>query len=166
MESALEALGFKPVRAGGGDEPAYRLYAPDNPEKPVAVCLAYSWNRYLDGRDETRDLQTPDENPGARVVHRPSVGEAPWAIVTNGKLWRLYSARSHSRSTNYYEIDLDETLAMADPNEAFRYFWLFFPPERLRHQRSPERWSDQGIELPGSGCWTRARATPRVSESA
>ena len=126
VESALEALGFKPVRAGGGDEPGYRLYAPDNPEKPVAVCLAYSWNRYLDGRDETRDLQTPDENPGARVVTVLQSGEAPWAIVTNGKLWRLYSARSHSRSTNYYEIDLDETLAMADPNEAFRYFWLFF----------------------------------------
>ena len=126
VESALEALGFKTVVAGGGDEPDYRLYAPDNPEKPVAVCLAYSWNRYLDGRDETRDVQTPDENPGARVVTVLEFGEAPWAIVTNGKLWRLYSARTHSRSTNYYEIDLQETLAMADPNEAFRYFWLFF----------------------------------------
>ena len=124
--SALEALGFKTAVAGGGDEPDYRLYAPDNPEKPVAVCLAYSWNRYLDGRDETRDAQTPDENPGARVVTVLESGEAPWAIVTNGKLWRLYSARTHSRSTNYYEIDLQETLAMADPNEAFRYFWLFF----------------------------------------
>ena len=126
VESALEALDFNAVRAGGGDQPDYRLYAPDNPEKPVAVCLAYSWNRYLDGRDETRDVQTPDENPGARVVTVLEAGEAPWAIVTNGKLWRLYSARTHSRSTNYYEIDLEETLAMADPNEAFRYFWLFF----------------------------------------
>ncbi len=124
VESALEALGFKVVMAGGGDEPDYRLYAPDNPKKPVAVCLAYSWNRYLDGRDETRDVQAPDENPGARVVTVLESGEAPWAIVTNGKLWRLYSARTHSRSTNYYEIDLQETLAMADPNEAFRYFWL------------------------------------------
>ena len=126
MESALDTLGFKPVKAAGGDEPDYRLYAPDNPEKPVAVCLAYAWNRYLDGRDEARDAQTPDENPGARVVTVLESGEAPWTIVTNGKLWRLYSARTHSRSTNYYEIDLDETLAMADPNEAFRYFWLFF----------------------------------------
>ena len=90
------------------------------------MCLAYSWNRYLDGRDEARDAKTPDENPGARVVTVLESGEAPWAILTNGKLWRLYSARTHSRSTNYYEIDLDETLAMADPNEAFRYFWLFF----------------------------------------
>ena len=126
VEPALEALGFKTVKADGGDGPDYRLYAPDNPAKPVAVCLAYSWNRYLDGRDETRDVHTPDENPGARVVTVLESGEAPWAIVTNGKLWRLYSARTHSRSTNYYEIDLEETLAMADPNEAFRYFWLFF----------------------------------------
>ena len=126
MESALDILGFKPVKAAGGEEPDYRLYASDNPEKPVAVCLAYAWNRYLDGRDEARDTQTPDENPGARVVTILESGEVPWAIVTNGKLWRLYSARTHSRSTNYYEIDLDETLAMADPNEAFRYFWLFF----------------------------------------
>ena len=126
MESALEALGFKPVKAASGDEPDYRLYAPDNPGKPSAVCLAYSWNRYLDGRDEARDVQTPDENPGARVVTILEAGEVPWAIVTNGKLWRLYAARTHSRSTNYYEIDLHETLAMTDPNQAFRYFWLFF----------------------------------------
>ena len=126
VESALDTLGFKPVKAAGRDEPDYRLYAPDNPEKPVAVCLAYAWNRYLDGRDEARDAQVPDENPGARVVSVLESDEAPWAIVTNGKLWRLYSARTHSRSTNYYEIDLDETLAMADPNESFRYFWLFF----------------------------------------
>ncbi len=126
VESALDTLGFKPVKAAGRDEPDYRLYAPHNPEKPVAVCLAYAWNRYLDGRDEARDAQVPDENPGARVVSVLESDEAPWAIVTNGKLWRLYSARTHSRSTNYYEIDLDETLAMADPNESFRYFWLFF----------------------------------------
>ena len=126
VETALEILGFQSVEAAGGDEPDYRLYAPDNPEKPVAVCLAYPWNRYLDGRDEVRDAQTPDENPGARVVAVLDSDETPWAIVTNGKLWRLYSARTHSRSTNYYEIDLDETLGMADPNESFRYFWLFF----------------------------------------
>ncbi|HWQ83771.1 MAG TPA: hypothetical protein VN363_04345, partial [Anaerolineales bacterium] len=49
-----------------------------------------------------------------------------WAVMTNGKLWRLYSARAHSRATNYYEIDLEETLASPEPGVAFRYFWLFF----------------------------------------
>ena len=126
VKPALEALGFGVTETSGRDGPDYRLYNSENPEKPVAVCLAYSWNRYLDGRDDTRDLGTPDENPGARVVTVLESGDAPWAIVTNGKLWRLYSARTHSRSTNYYEIDLEETLAMDDPNRAFRYFWLFF----------------------------------------
>ena len=126
VDTALAALGFRVNPGPGGENPDYRLYAPDDAEKPVAACLAYPWNRYLDGRDETRDTQTPDENPGARVVTVLESGEAPWAIVTNGKLWRLYSARTHSRSTNYYEIDLEETLAMEDPNRAFRYFWLFF----------------------------------------
>jgi hypothetical protein len=56
---------------------------------------------------------------------------APWVIVTNGNLWRLYSRRTHSRATNYYEIDLNEMLAesgpqAASPGESFRYFWLLF----------------------------------------
>ena len=126
LEPALQALGFSLTPASGDGEPDYRLYDPANPEKPVAACLAYTWNRKLDGRDDERDTESPEENPGARVVTVIESGEPPWAIVTNGKLWRLYSARTHSRSTNYYEIDLEETLAMDDPNLAFRYFWLFF----------------------------------------
>ena len=129
VQPSLEALGFKvtPARTeSDGARPHYALHSPESPDKPMALCLAYVWNRNLDGRDETRDAQTADENPGARVVTLLVSGEAPWAIVTNGKLWRLYSARAHSRATNYYEIDLEETLAMGDPNVAFRYFWLLF----------------------------------------
>ena len=128
VEPVLKALGFEYFNGIGGDSTYYRLHVPERGDKPVAVCLAYPWNRYLDGQDETRDAQNPDDNPGARVVSILENGDAPWAIVTNGKLWRLYSSKTHSRSTNYYEIDLDEILAMLDPNEAFRYFWLFFRP--------------------------------------
>ena len=60
--------------------------------------------------------------------------DSGWAIVTNGKVWRLYAARAHSRATNYYEIDLEETLASPDVDVAFRYFWLFF---RATTQPSP-----------------------------
>src|SRR5439155_9444106 len=78
-----------------------------------------------------RDSETPEENPGAVVVSLLDRGEAEsanWAIVTNGKIWRLYSARAHSRATNYYEIDLEETLAQPPEHRelAFRYFWYFF----------------------------------------
>ena len=126
VEPVLEALGFEPLKTTQIDSPDYQLYGPEKTDKPVAVCLAYPWNRYLDGRDETRDGQNPDENPGARVITVLESCNAMWAIVTNGKLWRLYSSRTHSRSTNYYEIDLEETLATLDANVAFRYFWLFF----------------------------------------
>ena len=126
VEPALHALGFNLKPASGYEEPDYRLFDPDRPETPVAACLAYPWGRSLDRAYDQNDPESSDENPGARVVTVLQAGGAPWVIVTNGKLWRLYSARTHSRSTNYYEIDLEETLAMDDPNEAFRYFWLFF----------------------------------------
>src|SRR5260370_6644966 len=62
------------------------------------------------------------------VVTLLDSGEADWAIVTNGKTWRLYSAKAHSRATNYYEIDLEETLVQSPAHleYAFSYFWLFF----------------------------------------
>ncbi len=140
LEPAFKALGFHAVPEDDSSEQkaGYSLFTPSNSGNPIALCLAYNWNRYLDGRDEPRDTDSPEENPGARVVTVLESGEVPWAIVTNGKLWRLYSARTHSRATNYYEIDLEETLAMDDPNEPFRYFYLFFraaafvPEEQIR----------------------------------
>lgn len=98
-------------------------------------CLAYSWDRSLDSIDEKRDTNTPTENPAQTVVSildRMDADSAGWAIVTNGKTWRLYSARAHSRATNYYEIDLEETLASPDLAEAFRYFWLFFRADAFK----------------------------------
>jgi hypothetical protein len=144
LEPVFTTLGFvaKPVKTKNNNtvEPDYKLYTTTTAlDKPLALCLAYTWGRNLDGKDEQRDSLTPDENPGAVVVTLLDSGEADWAIVTNGKTWRLYSAKAHSRATNYYEIDLEETLAQAPANleYAFRYFWLFFraaafiPTERI-----------------------------------
>ena len=55
--------------------------------------LAYPWQRFLDGKDAS-DPARPEENPGAQVVSLLDQEVAPWAIVTNGKLWRLYAAKS------------------------------------------------------------------------
>lgn len=145
LEPALQVLGFeaRPGKKSGSSavEPDYRLYSPamtsgrtrGSPlqQTPRALGLVYSWGRSLDGKDDQRDKETAEENPGAVVVSLLEGGEAPWVLVTNGKLWRLYAQRTHSRATNYYEIDLEEVLAQAgpyaaDPAEAFRYFWLLF----------------------------------------
>jgi Eco57I restriction-modification methylase/TaqI-like C-terminal specificity domain len=135
LEPALDTLGFTTKRGkkagSAAEEPDYYLFDGQTKGKPLAVCLCYPWSRSLDGKDDQRDSESPEENPGSLVVSLLKSGEAPWAIVTNGKVWRLYSQRAHSRATNYYEIDLDEVLAQfgphaASPAEAFRYFWLLF----------------------------------------
>lgn len=131
FEPALTALGFigKPGKSAdsSANEPDYRLFAPGG-KGPLGLCLVYPWNRALDAKDPVRDTRTGDENPGAVVVSLLEAGEAPWVIMTNGKLWRLYSQHARSRATSYYEIDLEEALAAnaAAPAEAFRYFWLLF----------------------------------------
>lgn len=119
----LKLLGHNPQLAKAHDDgPVYRL---DN----GVVCLAYPWLRMLDTKDDN-DSERPNDNPAARVVAEMLQGKAPWAILTNGKHWRLYCARAHGRHASFYEIDLRETLA-SDPIEApepdaFRYFWLLF----------------------------------------
>ena len=132
------ALPLRADESGESIEPDYRMHSPGGDGAPLAVCLTYPWARSLDGKDDQRDKATPEENPGSMVVSLLEKGEAPWAVVTNGKLWRLYSQQTHSRATNYYEIDLEEALAQGDPagiSEAFRYFWLLF--RRRAFERAP-----------------------------
>jgi hypothetical protein len=38
-----------------------------------------------------------------------------WVILTNGRLWRLYSNRVSSGSTNYFEIDIQGVVSDRDP---------------------------------------------------
>jgi hypothetical protein len=134
LEPVLTELGFKieaGVKTSDPGEPDYRMYAPSDGDAAVALCLAYPWDRFLDGKDDKRDAETPDHNPGQRVVSLLEKAEAPWIVVTNGRLWRLYSPRAQSRASNYYEIELDEALGQialhpSGPAEGFRYFWLLF----------------------------------------
>ena len=134
MESALEALGLQ-ERLGLVVETNLTTVCttPENPDKPVAFCLAYSWNRYLDGRDETRDVETPDENPGARVVTVLESGEAPWVIVTNGKLWRLYSAKDPLPVHQLLRDRPARDPGDGRPQRGVPVLLALLPLERLRH---------------------------------
>jgi hypothetical protein len=131
------ALGFqatvnKPAK-DAAIRPDYTLTAADGAGRTAA--FVYAWDRWLDGPDHGLDADTPDENPGASVVSALEEGVADWIIVTNGRVWRLYSRNAHSRATNFYEVDLVEALVASgdtDPNEAFRYWWLFFREAAFR----------------------------------
>jgi hypothetical protein len=134
-EPVFKLLGFdfkkqKPGTSSAG-QADYLLYTPGDTSKPIAAALTYVWNRNLDDVDESRECAeddggTPFEIPGARVVSLLEVQVTPWVIVTNGKLWRLYSSTASNKATNYYEIDLEEAIAANDQITALKYWWLMF----------------------------------------
>jgi len=153
----FKALGFIPFEGKAADDAShskadYTLFEPGKKsagERPLALALVYPWGRFLDGKDDQRDHETSEENPGAAVVSLLERDDAPdWAIVSNGQTWRLYSKKTHSRATNYYEIDLVEALSLGSPNKldpaaAFRYFWLFFRREAFETKQSVEESAGQ-----------------------
>src|SRR6266516_2157432 len=138
-------------KSGEEREADYLLYLKDSRGKrignAVGFCLAYAWGRDLDRKvplaedfDPLSDVERLNENPGAAVVALLDAGIANWAVVTNGRVWRLYTAKAHSRATNYYEIDLEEIAndKVSDPLEAFRYFWFLFRAEAFRPSEAGE----------------------------
>ena len=133
LEPLFKKLGYKAKvnRLGKTTptEPDYLLNDGDGGK--LTAAFVYAWGRWLDGPD-LNDTDTPEENPGACVVTALDQGTADWIIVTNGRLWRIYSRQAHARATNFYEVDLVEALTASgdtDPNEAFRYWWLFLRPQ-------------------------------------
>lgn len=131
LTPALARLGFDIKEAKGAsdprrDHPDYWLLTPGGTH--VGLCLTYPWGRSLDGPDAVRDTQTSDEDPVAVAVHLllESRYGVTWAIVTNGKHWRLFSRRASSVASSYLEVDLEEILAASDGLDGFKYFWGLF----------------------------------------
>lgn len=140
VEPVLDALGFHLKQNGAPhdkeekmvEEPDYHLYVSEKKDKAVGGLCAYPWDRSLDNIDDVRDPERGARIPGQYVVRLLEKGDLPWIVVTNGKFWRLYTQKTHSKATEFYEVDLEEILAMEDPQEAFRYFWLLFRAEAFR----------------------------------
>ncbi len=151
FEPVFKKVGFKPAvnRPSRSDQtqPDYLLKRGDG--AALTAAFVYPWDRWLDGPDLT-DADTPEENPGACVVTALDAGIADWIVVTNGRLWRLYGKQAHARSTNFYEVDLVEALAASgetDPNEAFRYWWLFLRPQAFyRASEAASCWLDEVLK--------------------
>lgn len=88
----------------------------------VAVGDAKRWDRPLDTQGERR---RDFENPSFQIHVYLQETPARWAILTNGRKWRLYHESTSHRIDSYYEVDLPAVLE-ADDLETFRYFYLFF----------------------------------------
>lgn len=95
-------------------------------EEAVAVADAKRWERKLDTRgEEKRDFENPSYQIHAYLQETP----VQWAVLTNGKQWRLYYGPTSHRLDSYYEIDLPGILQYVEEDgglDDFKDFYLFF----------------------------------------
>jgi hypothetical protein len=76
----------------------------------------------MDGKCESNEVVPSYQAVSAlRQVH--------WVMLTNGRLWRLYSSRVSSSSTNYLEVDLDGVTS--DNDARLLYFVSLFSAASL-----------------------------------
>jgi Alw26I/Eco31I/Esp3I family type II restriction m6 adenine DNA methyltransferase len=87
-----------------------------------------SHGRLLDVCCVVADVESLDVKTGNRAAPSYQAVSAlkgyGWVILTNGRLWRLYSSKVASASTNYFEVDLENVAAETD--QRLVYFTSLF----------------------------------------
>jgi len=96
-------------------------------KKALAVADAKAWGVNLDGKGFS------NKNPSYQIINYLKQTDKKWGILTDGQYWRIYSTRSDSKHTTYYEIDLIKILRTAD-YDRFKYFFNFFRVEAFEPQ--------------------------------
>ncbi len=91
--------------------------------RAVAVGDAKAWKVSLDKQRGRGSFEM--QNPSFQIDSYLRDTPPKWAILTNGRLWRLYHETTSYKLDSYYEVDLAGLLAAGDL-EAFKYFHLFF----------------------------------------
>jgi hypothetical protein len=131
---------------GKSNQPDYALFTDDKAKKEagsfkvkeqeafynksLAICDAKYWGRPLDIKLSDKKDTFTNINPSFQIVNYLVGANVDWGILTNGKVWRLYYQKASSRSSTFYEVDLEDLLQKAD-TEKFLYFYLFFRKEAL-----------------------------------
>ena len=117
---------------------------------PVTILEAKYWGRRLNDADPKDTLDKRD--PTAQTVkylddvYHASESRIQWAILTNGKHWRLFYYKAASRSGNFFEIDLEEIITRED-KEIFLYFYLFFSRDAfVVDPASGKTWLDRHLK--------------------
>jgi hypothetical protein len=104
----------------------------------VVIVESKRWDRPLDRAAKgSRKGDEEREVPSSQILRYLSRAETlsdrriQWAILTNGRLWRLYYQGAKSRSEEYLEIDLSRLLdvpglsdLLTEPDDGERAHWL------------------------------------------
>ena len=93
--------------------------------KAVAVGDAKSWKTSLDKKRKGGRAVFEDSNPSYQIDTYLRETPPNWAILTNGRYWRLYYKETSYKLDRFYEVDLVHLLEVGNLEE-FKYFYLFF----------------------------------------
>ena len=113
------------------DEAYTHKGAEDFYKRSVAVGDAKAWNIALDKSRQGRALREMT-NPSFQIDNYLRATPPKWAILTNGRLWRLYHEDSSFTMDSYYEVNLPHMIACIEKTgdlSVFKYFYLFFRRE-------------------------------------
>ena len=91
----------------------------------TAIGDAKAWGRNLDKKLTGPGDPFSNSNPNYQIDFYLREAEVKWAILTNGKLWRLYHRDTSYKLDSFYEVNLEKILVDGDV-EAFHYFYDFF----------------------------------------
>ncbi len=103
--------------------------------RALAVGEAKYWGRPLSQKDQSgRDTWKAEGNPSHQMVSYLVGTRVSWGILTNGRVWRLYSREVSSTASEFYEVDLglvfdflpEGVEPTAEQLDQFRRWWLFF----------------------------------------
>jgi hypothetical protein len=93
----------------------------------VAVGDAKSWKISLDKSRKGLGIFGM-QNPSFQIDVYLRDTPPKWAILTSGRLWRIYHETTSYKLDSFYEVDLPSLLEKGDA-ESFKYFYLFFRRE-------------------------------------
>ena len=93
--------------------------------KAVAIGDAKSWKTSLDKKKKGGRAVFEDSNPSYQIDTYLRETPPNWAILTNGRYWRLYYKETSYKLDRFYEVDLVHLLEVGNLEE-FKYFYLFF----------------------------------------
>ena len=136
VQTAVEALGggvhwpdyalFHSAEARDSAQPA--LGSREYFDQAIAIADAKVWDRSLDTAAEGPAVFS-NQNPNFQVDAYLRETRRDWAVLTNGRIWRLYNRESSYKLNVHYGVDLIE--ALQGDAEAFKYFWLLFRRDAL-----------------------------------
>jgi type II restriction/modification system DNA methylase subunit YeeA len=91
----------------------------------LSVADAKQWDLSLDKLSSSGEKKRDFSNPSHQIHVYLQETPVDWAVLTNGKHWRIYYSGTSHKLDSYYDVDL-EALLEDESLEEFKYFYQFF----------------------------------------